>query len=81
MYERALVGKEKTLGIDHPSTFGSLGIAYGQLGNLEKVESMLERALAGFASAVGVEHLHTKLVRFDPQRLELTKVLGCWRAT
>jgi tetratricopeptide (TPR) repeat protein len=62
MYERALAGKEKTLGAEHTSTLdtvNNLGNLYGEQGKLAKAELMYERALAGYEKAFGVEHTST----------------------
>ena len=62
MYERALAGKEKALGAEHPSTLstvGNLGILYTNQGRLAEAEAMYERALAGKEKALGAEHAST----------------------
>jgi tetratricopeptide (TPR) repeat protein len=64
MYERALQGYEKALGLENPSTldivnnFGSLYMNQGKLGEAEK---MYERALQGHEKALGLEHTSTLL--------------------
>ena len=62
MYERALAGKEKTLGPDHTSTLDTvhnLGNLYRDQSKLEAAERMYERALAGKEKALGPDHTST----------------------
>jgi tetratricopeptide (TPR) repeat protein len=62
MYQRALAGCEKALGLDHIFTLDSvnnLGILYCGQGNLKKAEEMYQRALAGCEKALGPDHIST----------------------
>ena len=59
MYERALAGKERTLGADHPDTLmtvNNLAIVLEQQGKLDEAKTMYERALAGKERAIGADH-------------------------
>lgn len=59
LYQRALVGKEKALGLDHTSTLitvNSLGILYSDQGKLQEAEEMYQRALVGFEKALGPDY-------------------------
>jgi tetratricopeptide (TPR) repeat protein len=54
MYERALAGSEKALGVDHPYTLvlsTILVLLYSNQGKLVEAEKMYERALAGYEKA------------------------------
>ena len=62
MYNRALAGKEKTLGANHISTLETvhnLGDLYAKQGRLEDAERMFDRALAGREKALGRVHTST----------------------
>jgi tetratricopeptide (TPR) repeat protein len=62
MYERALQGREKTVGAEHLSTLdtvNNLGALYEDQGLLDKSEAMYERALQGREKALGAEHTST----------------------
>jgi tetratricopeptide (TPR) repeat protein len=51
MYQRALAGQEKTLGLEHLSTLNTvnnLGMLKAQRGKLVEAEEMYQRALAGY---------------------------------
>jgi Tfp pilus assembly protein PilF len=59
MYQRALVGKEKTIGPDHTSTLDTvhnLGSVYSDQGKLKEAEEMYQRGLAGYKKALGPDH-------------------------
>jgi tetratricopeptide (TPR) repeat protein len=59
VYQRALQGKEKAQGPDHPSTLGtvaSLGRIYEKQGKLDEAEKMFQRALQGFKKARHTGH-------------------------
>ena len=61
MYQRALQGYEKALGLDHGSileTVHNLGLLY-QKGNLAEAEKMYQRALKGYEKTLGPEHIST----------------------
>ena len=60
MYERALQGHEKVLGIEHYltlNTVNNLGTLYTNQGKLEAAEQMLKRALQGYEKVYGTEHI------------------------
>ncbi|KAK3334836.1 hypothetical protein B0H65DRAFT_436208 [Neurospora tetraspora] len=62
MYQRALEGKEKTLGPDHTSTLSTvnnLGNLYSDQGRLKEAETMYQRALEGKEKALGPDHTST----------------------
>ena len=62
MYERALRGYEKALGVEHTSTLttvNNLGLLYADQGRLDKAEDMYERALRGYEKATKPENLPT----------------------
>jgi tetratricopeptide (TPR) repeat protein len=62
MYNRALAGYEKALGLEHTSTLetvNNLGLLYNDLGRFEDAERMYTRALAGYEKALGLEHTST----------------------
>ena len=62
MYERALAGKEKALGLDHMSTLdtvNNLGNLYKDQGKLKEAEEMYQRALTGYEKALGPDHAST----------------------
>jgi tetratricopeptide (TPR) repeat protein len=62
MYQRALEGKEKALGLEHTSTLdtvNNLGLLYAYQGKLDEAESMYQRALDGYENALGAStHQH-----------------------
>jgi tetratricopeptide (TPR) repeat protein len=61
-YGRALDGKEKTLGKDHPSTLDTVhnmaGVFYNQ-GQYEKALEWYGRALDGYEKTLGKDHPST----------------------
>ncbi|KAJ5987943.1 hypothetical protein N7481_003153 [Penicillium waksmanii] len=62
MYQRALVGKEKALGLDYMSilhTVNNLGNLYCDQGKFKEAEEMYQRALAGKEKALGPDHTST----------------------
>ncbi|SLM38232.1 nb-arc and tpr domain protein, partial [Lasallia pustulata] len=70
MYRRALEGKEKALGPEHPSTLDTvhhLGNLYADQGKMAEAEAMYRRALEGKEKAWGPEH---------PSTLETVHSLG-----
>jgi tetratricopeptide (TPR) repeat protein len=65
MYQRALKGKEKALGLNHTSTLltvGNLGNLYKDQGKLVEAEQIYQRALQGFKKALGPDHTSTLLI-------------------
>jgi tetratricopeptide (TPR) repeat protein len=57
-----LVGREKSLGPNHPDTLrvvGNLAAVVGAGGGFEEAELLLRRALAGYEKTLGSEHLDT----------------------
>src|SRR5271154_477235 len=59
MNQRALVGREKVLGLEHPDTLTSVNnlavvLSYG--GKYEMMEAMARRVLEGSEKALGLEH-------------------------
>jgi tetratricopeptide (TPR) repeat protein len=62
MYQRALVAKEKVLGLGHQSTLrtvNNLGGLYKDQGKFEDAETMYQRALVGFRGRLGPNHMST----------------------
>jgi tetratricopeptide (TPR) repeat protein len=62
MYQRALKGYEKTVGLDHTSTLATvhnLGLLFKGQGKLKEAEEMYHRALKGFEKALGPDHTST----------------------
>ncbi|KAJ6011039.1 hypothetical protein N7451_002451 [Penicillium sp. IBT 35674x] len=64
MYRRALLGKEKALGPNEPSTLNTvnnLGLLFRDQGRLEEAEGMYRRALAGSEKnpTLGLDHTST----------------------
>ncbi|OQD61046.1 hypothetical protein PENPOL_c019G04134, partial [Penicillium polonicum] len=62
IYQRALVGCEKALGLDHTSTLSTvnnLGNLYYKQGKLKEAEEMYQRALASYEKALGPDHTST----------------------
>ena len=56
MYQRALEGNEKALGLEHPSTLDivkNLGLLYANWGKLDEAEVMYQRALKEYKTAPG----------------------------
>jgi hypothetical protein len=56
MYDRALAGCEKALGLNHPSTLitvEALGNLYADQGCVGKSERMYHRAVTGMEKALG----------------------------
>ncbi|KAJ5335777.1 uncharacterized protein N7506_005713 [Penicillium brevicompactum] len=61
-YQRALVGYEKTLSLDHTSTLNTvnnLGNLYFVQGKLKEAEEMYQRALVGYEKTLGLDHTST----------------------
>lgn len=61
-FRRALAGREKISGRDHPSTLytvNSLGDLYRDQGRLDEAEQMYIRALAGYKDAFGPDDIWT----------------------
>ena len=59
MIRRALEGREKVLGVEHPDTLISvndLALVLGCQGKYEAAKEMNRRALEGYEKALGVEH-------------------------
>ena len=57
MYERALRGKKKALGVGHSSTLATvnnLGLLYRDQSKLGEAEQMYKRALRGYEALSGV---------------------------
>jgi tetratricopeptide (TPR) repeat protein len=68
MYERALQGYEKALGLDHTSTLdtvNNLGILYKDQGKLDEAEEMYQRALQGYEKRFGSVHPRCRSLRRD----------------
>ena len=62
LHRRALAGKEKALGTEHPDTLRSvnnLGVLLSHKGDYEGAEALCRRALAGKEKAFGTEHPDT----------------------
>jgi tetratricopeptide (TPR) repeat protein len=62
MSQRALKGREKVLGVEHPDTLASvnnLAVVFRYQGKYEAAEEMSQRALEGRKKALGVEHPDT----------------------
>jgi len=62
IYNRALAGFEKALGLEHTSTLitiNNIGILYKKQDRLKDAEIMYNRALASFEKALGPEHTFT----------------------
>ncbi|KAH9211165.1 kinesin light chain [Leptodontidium sp. 2 PMI_412] len=62
MYQRALQGYKKALGLNHTSTLATvnnLGVLYKNQGKLVEAEQMYQRALQGYEKALGPEHTST----------------------
>ena len=62
LFRRALEGREKALGEDHPDTLRSvnnLGNLLMQKGDYEAAEALYRRALEGREKALGADHLDT----------------------
>jgi len=58
-YERALDGKEKTLGMDHPSTLDTvndMGIVFKTQAEYDKALELYQRALDGCQKNLGEDH-------------------------
>ena len=61
-YQRVLVGQEKALGVDHPSTLTAvhtMASVFDNQGQYEKALEWYGRALAGREEALGVDHPST----------------------
>ena len=62
MYQRALLGKKKTLGPEHTSTLdtvNNLGLLWNNQGKLKEAEAMYQCALAGYEKTWGPDHTST----------------------
>jgi tetratricopeptide (TPR) repeat protein len=62
MYQQALEGHEKALGLEHTltlQTVNNLGNLYTRQGKLDEAEKMYQRALEGKEKALGLEHTST----------------------
>jgi tetratricopeptide (TPR) repeat protein len=62
LYQRALAGKEKALGLEHTSTLetvNNLGVLYWKQGKLVEAEDMYQRALVGYEKRLGPKHTST----------------------
>ncbi|KAH8821335.1 hypothetical protein F5884DRAFT_816866 [Xylogone sp. PMI_703] len=62
MYQRALQGRERSLGPDHASTLNTvnnLGLVYADQGKLDEAEKMYQRALQGRKRTLGPDHAST----------------------
>ena len=62
MHRRALKGKEKVLGIEHPNTLNTvnnLAMIFQDQGKYEAAEKMHRRALKGSEKVLGIEHPST----------------------
>jgi tetratricopeptide (TPR) repeat protein len=62
MFQRALLGREKTLSPEHTSTLDTvncLGNLYKEQGKLREAEEMYQRALLGREKVLGPEHTST----------------------
>jgi tetratricopeptide (TPR) repeat protein len=62
LYQRALAGYEKTLGLEHTTTLdtvNNLGTLYRKQGKQVEAETLYQRALAGKEKALGLEHTST----------------------
>jgi tetratricopeptide (TPR) repeat protein len=62
MYERALQGCKKALGLEHTLTLmtvSNLGSLYLNQGKLGKAKKMYKHALQGIETALGLEHTLT----------------------
>ncbi|KAF2735262.1 hypothetical protein EJ04DRAFT_395228, partial [Polyplosphaeria fusca] len=63
MYQRALQGYEKTLGLDIATSYVptlntayNLGLLYTRQGNVNEARKMYVRALAGYQTVFGADH-------------------------
>ena len=66
LYRRALEGREKALGLNHPDTLASvnnLGALLYKQGHLEEAKVLFLRAFEGYEKAFGSNHPHTQLAR------------------
>ena len=62
LFHRALTGRERVSGIDHPSTLiivGNLGSIYQDQGQLEKAELFFQRAYEGCERVLGLDDPET----------------------
>lgn len=62
MYRRALEGRERVLGVEHPNTLtsvGNLALVLRELGKYAAAEEMYRRALEGRERMLGPEHPNT----------------------
>jgi tetratricopeptide (TPR) repeat protein len=67
MYQRALQGKEKALGLEHTSTLDTVnkfGALYADLGRLDEAEKMYQRALQGYEKRLSYEHERCCSIRY-----------------
>ena len=63
MLERALAIQERAYGRDHihlAASLGSLGLAYGKLGDAAKKREYVTRAVKIFEDTFGPDHPHAK---------------------
>ena len=61
-YQRALAAKEKSLGMDHPSTLdtvNNMANEYVSQGEYTKALELYQRALAGKEKLLGMDHTST----------------------
>ena len=66
MLERALAINERTYGRDHiqlAASLGSLGLAYGELGDAAKKREYVTRTVTIFEDAYGPDHPNAKYYR------------------
>ena len=62
-YERALAGREKSLGVNHPSTLSTvhnIASVFESQGQYDQALEYYERAFLGKCSRLGGEHPRTK---------------------
>jgi len=62
LYRRALLGREKALGPDHPDTLyivNNLGVLLSEKGDYDGAEALCRRALMGYERALGADHPDT----------------------
>lgn len=62
MYQRALIGRQDTLGCNHISTLDTIhniGVLYHDRGDLKDAENTFQKALLGYKKTVGSDHAYT----------------------
>lgn len=62
-YERALQGKERVMGKNHPlmlDTVLNIAIVYCKMNDFGKAEELFERALEGYEAQLGKDHEDAK---------------------